>query len=351
VKTLFLRDAGHGGPADQPRTVAAALADFIAAATTSLELAIYDFRLTDALAPTVVGALTDAAHRGVQVRIGYDAGKPEDAGTLDFALLAADPAPVGTAEWVQQHFAHSSVETRPIKAAPQLMHSKYLIRDAATVWTGSTNFTDDAWTLQENNIIQVRSAPLAAGYLADFEELWSTGTIKGTGVNDGGTDGSLGWKFSPGGGAQIDAGLCELVSTAKTGIVIASMVLTSHPFLAALSAALDRGVPVSGIYDAGQMGPIAKAWAKNPHSAGVLADWKKLAQHLVPKHSTPYTPTGPHDFMHNKILVADAACVTGSYNFSANAEKNAENQLRFDIPELVQAYTDYIATIAEAYRS
>ncbi|GAA1697551.1 phospholipase D-like domain-containing protein [Fodinicola feengrottensis] len=354
IGTIFLRDAAHGGAAGQPTAVAAALADFIASAQISLELAIYDFRLSDALAATVVGAFTDAAKRGVRVRIGYDAGKPEAGTAADFALLAADPAPPGTASWVQEHFGGTSVQIQPIKAAPQLMHSKYLIRDSAAVWTGSTNFTDDAWTLQENNILQVESVPVAAGYLADFEDLWSTGAIKNTGKNESGsTDavgGTVGWNFAPGGGAQLDAELCTLIQGARSRIVIASMVITSHSVLAALSAAIDRGVPVSGIYDAGQMDPIARDWAKVPHDQAVVADWRKLTQHLVPKHSTPYSPTGPHDFMHNKILVTDQVCATGSYNFSANAEKNAENQLQIAVPELVQSYADYIAAIAEAYR-
>src|SRR5215472_6561386 len=58
---------------------------------------------------------------------------------------------------------------------------KYLVRDsdlpAAQVWTGSTNLDDDAWTLQENNILRVASAQLAAYYAEDFEQLWQTGEI------------------------------------------------------------------------------------------------------------------------------------------------------------------------------
>ena len=48
---------------------------------------------------------------------------------------------------------------------------------------------------------------------------------------------------------------------------------------------------------------------------------------LVSKRSTPFTPTGLHDFMHNKVLVCDDTVATGSFNLSSNATHNAENSL------------------------
>jgi len=79
----------------------------------------------------------------------------------------------------------------------------FVVRDGSTaaatsaVWTRSANWTDDAWTLQENNIITVSSPAVAAAYLTDFEQLWAAGSIKATGVNDTGTAtvrrASVGW--------------------------------------------------------------------------------------------------------------------------------------------------------------
>jgi phosphatidylserine/phosphatidylglycerophosphate/cardiolipin synthase-like enzyme len=54
---------------------------------------------------------------------------------------------------------------------PDLMHHKYVVRDGEAVWTGSTNWTTDSWTLQENVIVLTRSASLAAEYARNFEEL------------------------------------------------------------------------------------------------------------------------------------------------------------------------------------
>jgi phosphatidylserine/phosphatidylglycerophosphate/cardiolipin synthase-like enzyme len=124
--------------------------------------------------------------------------------------------------------------------------------------------------------------------------------------------------------------------------------------LAALAAAHQRGIAISGIYDAGQMDPIESEWAASskPATQAVLVNWRTIKTLLAAKHSTPYTPTGPHDFMHNKILITDTSLVTGSYNFSANAEHNAENQLHLSHdPTVLAAYTHYLATITSTYQA
>ena len=111
ITLTFLRDTRHGGSAGQPARVASSLASFAAAATRSLDVAIYDFRLGGNLATTVVGALTGAADRGVAVRIAYDMGKPDDADAQVFARLEADPAPPAPPS--------SSPTTSPARPSPQ----------------------------------------------------------------------------------------------------------------------------------------------------------------------------------------------------------------------------------------
>jgi phosphatidylserine/phosphatidylglycerophosphate/cardiolipin synthase-like enzyme len=359
IEVLLLRDIKHGGHQGQANDVAERFAAFVEDAKHSLDLAIYDFRLSPALAKPVVTALTDAAARGIPVRLAYDAGKPAEATQATFTALAADPAPVGTAQWVKDHFDGTAVQTKAITApSGQLMHSKYIVRDVghrhAAVWTGSANWTDDAWNRQENNLLTIVSSSLAAGYRADFEQLWAAGRITGTGAGDAGTTTAggvrLGWDFAPADGTGVDSYLVQQVTAARRRIVLASMVITSHPLLAALSDAIDRGVDVSGAYDGGQMGPIAKQWGESPHDTDVVAHWKLLTDHLVGKPSEPYTPTSVHDFMHSKILVADGHLATGSYNFSANAQKNAENQLQFVNTKLADQFADYATTIAATYR-
>ena len=74
--------------------------------------------------------------------------------------------------------------TAAIPGVPDLMHHKYIVRDAASVWTGSTNWTADSWTREENVILTVDSPAVAARYREDFEQLWSTREVSRTGKVD-----------------------------------------------------------------------------------------------------------------------------------------------------------------------
>ena len=51
------------------------------------------------------------------------------------------------------------------------MHHEYAVRDSETVWCGSTNWTVDSWTRQENAVITVASPGLAGCFRENFEEL------------------------------------------------------------------------------------------------------------------------------------------------------------------------------------
>ena len=100
----------------------------------------------------------------------------------------------------------SDVNSLPIEGGGHLMHSKYIIRDglapSAAVWTGSANFTTDAWSTQDNNIITLESQDIAGNYETDFAELWEAERIAGTGKNDYGKteidDGDVDVDFAPG---------------------------------------------------------------------------------------------------------------------------------------------------------
>src|SRR5262245_60338804 len=103
IDVTFLEQGGQA-----PGRVAELLADFLAGARTSLHLAVYDFRLGDALAAPVVRALRERSAAGVDVRIAYDAGKPH----ADFPAAGTDPAPPGTADFVGR--LGDGVRSKPI---------------------------------------------------------------------------------------------------------------------------------------------------------------------------------------------------------------------------------------------
>ena len=338
----------------KPEQIAALLADFLSAARTSLHLAIYDFRLSDALAAPVVDALRQRAAAGVEVRIVYDAGKPQT------AAAGVDPAPLGTADFVRR--LGDGIASKAITGGdpkmPKLMHHKYVVRDGGTpagaVWTGSTNWTDDSWSLMENNIVCIDSPQLCQYYEVDFAELWQRGDIGTTGAHDTGTvrvgTVPVHVAFAPGEGRTIAHDAAQRISCARQRLKICSMLVTSGAILGALSDLLQRGrlAEYGGIYDRTQMEGVFAQWRGGP------ADWKidlfqRIAAPLAGKRSTPYTPNGRHDFMHNKIVVADNTVMTGSYNLSHSAEDNAENLLMIEDRDLADRYTDYIEGLVKRY--
>ena len=335
--------------------VAALLCAFIGGARRSLDFAVYDFRLSPPLLAMVAEALRERAAAGVTIRFAYDADKPEAPNLSG----GQDPAPPGTGALIRS----LGYPYRRIGGL-KLMHNKYITRDvelaSAAVWTGSTNFTDDAWTRMENNILTLASPSLAAAYARDFADLWERGHIEGTGDFEPepaglvyrGEPARVRVLFSPGQGATIDEDVAGLVASAERRVRICSMLLNSGSLLSALRDVLDDGlVPVDGVYDKTQMESVLQQWGEVPHNhwkIGAVGDIVERAR-LVGKISTPYSPTGPHDFMHDKALVVDDTVITGSYNFSRSAEFNAENILIIESPALADTYSATIDHLIAKY--
>src|SRR5256714_7397008 len=156
-------------PAD---AVMARLTGFISAPTQPLDFALYDMRLSAPLRAQLVAALRERAAAGVQIRFCYDGDKPAQPNVA----AGQDPAPAGTSAFVQS----LGYPWRRI-AGMKLMHNKFIVRDGQSIWTGSTNMTDDAFTLMENNILEIDSSPLADYYAQDFEQLWQQENFENTG--------------------------------------------------------------------------------------------------------------------------------------------------------------------------
>ncbi len=362
IAATFLYDIEHGGPSDQPERIAAQLADFIRGAQSSLHLAIYDFRL-DPARPAyglIVQALAGRAQAGVDIKIAYDHGKARTSG------IGVDPAPVGTALFLEQAFAGTSVQTKgitdrnPLHIEPRLMHDKYLIRDGATpdaaIWTGSLNITDDSFTLQESNVVQLASPDLARYYETDFDELWADGDIESSGVNDVGTvdigPSQVYVAFSPGEGEFISAEVTGLLARAQRRIKLASMLLASRPVLQTLQRVLQthQVQEFAGIYDATQMEQTLQNWQEVPHNRDLIPLFQEVAAPLAKKYSEPFTQTSKHNFMHNKVVVVDDSVFTGSYNLSHSATQNAENIVIIQDPDLAEQYSRYIDRLISLYR-
>jgi phosphatidylserine/phosphatidylglycerophosphate/cardiolipin synthase-like enzyme len=67
------------------------------------------------------------------------------------------------------------------------------------------------------------------------------------------------------------------------------------------------------------------------------------------KKSLPFKDKGVHNFMHNKFAVVDDAVITGSFNFSTNAQSNAENMVIIESAALADAYAAFAQTLIDTY--
>jgi len=158
--------------------------------------------------------------------------------------------------------------------------------------------------------------------------------------------------FSPGRGSTIDHVVAERVAQAQRRVRICSMLLNSGALINALTDVLGSGrLDVRGIYDRTQMLGVWQQWQDVPSNHWKIPAVQAIIQtaQLVGKNSTPYSPSGVHDFMHNKVLVIDDTVITGSYNFSRSAELNAENILLIDSPALAAQYVQYIDHLMQKY--
>jgi phosphatidylserine/phosphatidylglycerophosphate/cardiolipin synthase-like enzyme len=328
------------------------LTAFINGAKQTLDFAIYDMRFSDQLRAQLVAALRDKAQAGVEIRFCYDGDKP-----LQPDLAAGqDPAPAGTGAFVQS----LGYPWRRI-AGMKLMHSKYVVRDRQSVWTGSTNMTDDAFTLEENNIVEIDSALLAGYYAQNFEELWEKENFEHTGdihtepvaLTFSNHSANARVMFSPGCGLEIDSEIARRARAAQRRVRICSLLINSGTLIGELGNLLRSGrVRVDGIYDRTQMEQVYLQWQEVPQNRWKIGALKEIIEGagLIGKNSAPYTPTGPHNFMHNKVLVIDDTVITGSYNFSRSAQFNAENILFIESAPPAEAYSAYIDHLVGKYR-
>src|SRR6266542_2074906 len=264
-RLIQLRTLTDGG--QRPQEIARLLASFLERAERTLDLAIYDVNLEDDTEQLVLGTLRAAMTRGVTVRLLYNVDRrPPDE--------PAPPPPKTRPEEIEA----LPFETLGVAGWPDLMHHKYVVRDGASVWTGSTNWTDDSWSREENVIAVVDSAAVADLYAQNFVQLWQTKSVRRSGkVATEPRDGIRVW-FAPKRGEKLARRIARWAAATMTWKPNAlRSLLTEAPF------------------------------------AGKL--------------STPYAPGSVHDYMHAKVTVCDDTVFVGSFNLSHSGESNAENVL------------------------
>jgi phosphatidylserine/phosphatidylglycerophosphate/cardiolipin synthase-like enzyme len=338
---LSVRTLTDGG--QQAVEIAHAIAAFLGEAEETLDLAQYDFHLEPETAAIVGGAIKDAAARGVVVRMIYNVDHRNP--------IPVPPPPEPDVELI----ASLGIPERAIAGEPDLMHHKYVVRDHKSVWTGSTNWTDDSWSRQENVIVTVDSADVARAFTTNFDELWSKGIVEESGFVDpeefdvGGIP-VRAW-FTPGHGEELSQRIATVIGCARRRVRICSPVLSAAPILATLAQLVSEGrLDLAGCLDRPQVEGVIHEWHRNGNFTWKLPLLERvLTGAFSGKPSTPYGAGDVHDFMHAKVTVADDVVFAGSFNLSRSGEQNAENVLEIHDGALADRLAVYVDEVRARY--
>jgi phosphatidylserine/phosphatidylglycerophosphate/cardiolipin synthase-like enzyme len=325
--------------------VAKLVAAFIEPARETLELALYDVRLHEDTAEIVRKAVVDAQERGVHVRLVYNVPPPDH--------RPPGPPPPKTDPSLIESLPF---ETVGIPGWPDLMHHKYVVRDRDAVWSGSTNWTDDSWSREENVIVIVESTGVAIRFQDDFAQLWQKRKVEPTGrvatdpIRVGDRDVRT-W-FSPKRGEKLAHQIGHAIGCATRRVRIASPVITSGPILGTLAeVAADKRVDLAGVVDATQVDEVFDQWRENHNASWKTPALKVVLQqgNFTGKRSTPYAPGSVHDYMHAKVVVCDDVVFIGSFNLSHSGEQNAENVLEIHDAALAERMATFVDEIRARY--
>ena len=313
------------------------LVEFIDATRESLDCAIYDLRH-----PEILAALARVAASGKRLRIAFDASKERTGG------LSGDPKPSGTHQALEA--AGLMDHATPVhETGRHLMHHKFLVRDGHDIWSGSANFTTGGLEQQDNNCYAVSSPELAASFTQVFESLLSQHEHQHHGFARALTA-TVGLArftpiFEPAAGEGIEDMLVAALKSAHRVRVLAFLI--SDPGILQALAAFrdDPRADIRGVYDPHGMQDVLRYTQQDHALFWFMQDPRFVA---APSHA--FDPAREQDFMHDKVLIIDdRIVVTGSYNFSENAEANDENVMAIESAEVAAAYTAYFDALYAAY--
>jgi phosphatidylserine/phosphatidylglycerophosphate/cardiolipin synthase-like enzyme len=123
---------------------------------TQLSIDIAAYVLSD---PRIIEALTDAAERGVLIRLYLDKSQFAEHGPTRGGL-------------VETLLAHPNVAAR-VKGEGVLMHLKAYAVDGTVLRTGSGNFSRSGLASQDNDAIFITEPAIVDAFESNFERIWA----------------------------------------------------------------------------------------------------------------------------------------------------------------------------------
>lgn len=262
-----------------------------------MDIAIYNWNNSNM--SDIAAAVNAAYNRGVRVRVVID----------------------GSTASVSVNSLNSSIRVVRRNSMQGIMHNKFVVFDVdspqlATVWTGSTNWTDQQIHLDCNNVVVFEDQSLARAFTLEFEELLA-GTFGPSKTDNTPKNFNLNGTlvelfFSP--SDDVENRIREEIRTADSDIEIAMMQMTRTSLSGEMIGRFNAGAFVAEVVD------DTSASASAPFLA------LKNASPIMAPRILKWTGNG---IMHNKFMIVDQnkpnldpLVLTGSHNWSSNANFN-----------------------------
>jgi phosphatidylserine/phosphatidylglycerophosphate/cardiolipin synthase-like enzyme len=293
---VYFTDPANANAGDNLRgTPAEKLIERISSAQSTIHIAAFEFNLTP-----VAEALIAAHQRGVEVLWVTDdengLGADQEEGHGQFAMLKK-----------------AGIEVRD-DGRSALMHNKFWIFDRKAVWTGSTNITVNGMLHNNNNVIVIESPELADIYEREFAEMWagkfgptSPSTLNAQTLTIDGTPIQV--LFAP--EDEVASHLVPLIEQAQKSIRFMAFSFTHQELGDTVLARARAGLDVRGIFE----------------TRGSETEYSQLPV-LYCAHVPVRQDGNPATFHHKVFVIDDKIVITGSFNFTGNADQsNDENAI------------------------
>lgn len=268
--------------------------------TQSIDVAIFELDID-----SVTSALIGAHERGVVVRVVYDNEYTEGDPQIDKLIKSGIKA---------------TADNRS-----GLMHNKFFVFDDKCIWTGSFNITMNAAYRNNENAIYFCSQEAALNYGTEFDEMFA-GKFGSTSPSDTPypiitIDGKKIENYF----ASEDEVMNKVINTvkeAKSTIHFMAYSFTDDTLGQTMIDKTGEGVIVEGIFET--------IGAKSKYSE---------CDTLLTKGYDIRLDGNPKTFHHKVIIIDSSIVILGSFNFSANADnQNDENILIVYDTRLAKAY-------------
>ena len=207
------------------------------------------------------------------------------------------------------------------------MHHKFIVIDERYVWTGSYNVTYNGAHRNKNNVIFIDSVPLAYNFTQEFRELFrQMRDEKSSGASVVHPKVTLSDEtqiytyFSP--ENNIISSLLREIGSAKKSIHFMAFSFTQDELGSAMRDRFESGIDVRGVFEERQISRYSEFERMKAAGMSVIQDRNRGTMH------------------HKVIVIDEETVITGSYNFSKNAEeRNSENLLIIKgNPNIAEAY-------------